>query len=121
MNKIITKEIGIVGVDSGQILICDPCYIDSEWKKTKNDDDIFNKKFDGEFSYAGCCQATLKDKEGDEGGQLNFALGHAGAGVAMTSGFGDGGYPVIAKIKNYGTDEEPDWRVKEAVIKFIAD
>jgi hypothetical protein len=27
------KEIGEVGVDSGQILICDPCYIDSEWKK----------------------------------------------------------------------------------------
>jgi len=27
------KEIGVVGVDSGQIVICDPCYIDSEWKK----------------------------------------------------------------------------------------
>lgn len=24
--------IGNVGVDSGQLLICDPCYIDSEWK-----------------------------------------------------------------------------------------
>jgi len=29
------KEIGFVGVDSGQILICDPCYIDSEWKHEK--------------------------------------------------------------------------------------
>lgn len=27
------KFIGEVGVDSGQILICDPCYIDSQWKK----------------------------------------------------------------------------------------
>jgi hypothetical protein len=27
------KQIGEVGVDSGQILVCDPCYIDSEWKK----------------------------------------------------------------------------------------
>lgn len=27
------KQIGEIGVDSGQILICDPCYIDSEWKK----------------------------------------------------------------------------------------
>jgi hypothetical protein len=26
------KQIGEVGVDSGQILICDPCYIDSQWK-----------------------------------------------------------------------------------------
>jgi hypothetical protein len=27
------KFIGEVGVDSGQILVCDPCYIDSEWQK----------------------------------------------------------------------------------------
>lgn len=26
------KLIGHCGVDSGQILICDPCYIDSEWE-----------------------------------------------------------------------------------------
>lgn len=26
------KVIGEVGVDSGQLLVCDPCYIDSEWK-----------------------------------------------------------------------------------------
>lgn len=27
------KKIGEVGVDSGQLLVCDPCYIDSEWEK----------------------------------------------------------------------------------------
>lgn len=27
------KLIGHVGVDSGQLLLCDPCYIDSEWEK----------------------------------------------------------------------------------------
>ena len=27
------KLIGHIGVDSGQVLICDPCYIDSQWKK----------------------------------------------------------------------------------------
>ncbi len=26
-----TKLIGHVGVDSGQLLLCDPCYIDSQW------------------------------------------------------------------------------------------
>jgi hypothetical protein len=31
------KQIGEVGVDSGQILICDPGYIDSEWKKEEFD------------------------------------------------------------------------------------
>lgn len=27
------KLIGHIGIDSGQVVICDPCYIDSEWKK----------------------------------------------------------------------------------------
>jgi hypothetical protein len=27
------KLLGFVGVDSGQLMICDPCYIDSEWEK----------------------------------------------------------------------------------------
>jgi len=26
-------KIGEVGVDSGQLVVCDPCYIDSEWEK----------------------------------------------------------------------------------------
>jgi hypothetical protein len=25
--------IGYVGVDSGQLIVCDPCYIDSQWEK----------------------------------------------------------------------------------------
>lgn len=29
------KFVGIIGVDSGQIVICDPCYIDSQWKEEK--------------------------------------------------------------------------------------
>jgi len=28
---LITQLIGHVGVDSGQLLLCDPCYIDSQW------------------------------------------------------------------------------------------
>jgi len=118
-KQTITKQIGIVGVDSGQILICDPCYIDSEWEHLKNEVDsneIFDPAHKGKFNYGGCCQATMK-----EGGQLNYNLGHAGAGVAVPSGFGDGGYPVIAKIKNYGTEKNPDFRVKEVLIKFIED
>ena len=29
------KQIGVVGVDSGQLIVCDPCYIDGEWKKER--------------------------------------------------------------------------------------
>lgn len=32
------KLIGHFGVDSGQVLICDPCYIDSEWKHEEFED-----------------------------------------------------------------------------------
>jgi hypothetical protein len=33
-----TVQIGVVGVDSGQLVICDPCYIDSEWEKEDFED-----------------------------------------------------------------------------------
>ena len=26
------KKVGVVGVDSGQVMICDPCYIENEWQ-----------------------------------------------------------------------------------------
>lgn len=32
------KLIGHVGVDSGQLVLCDPCYIDSEWEKEDFED-----------------------------------------------------------------------------------
>jgi hypothetical protein len=31
-------QIGVVGVDSGQLVLCDPCYIDSEWEKEEFQD-----------------------------------------------------------------------------------
>ena len=36
-EQLYEEEIGVVGVDSGQILICDPCYIDSQWKEEEYD------------------------------------------------------------------------------------
>ena len=32
------KKLGVVGVDSGQLMICDPCYIGSQWKDEKFQD-----------------------------------------------------------------------------------
>ena len=40
-DKII--KIGEVGVDSGQLLVCDPCYIDSEWHKEDFEDERIYK------------------------------------------------------------------------------
>lgn len=138
-------NIGFVGVDSGQILICDPCYIGSEWEnedfampiqievstgkelKISSWQDEYQKgmtfnqardkglireeyaKTKNNFSYNACCQKTL-----DLGyGQLNYKLGHAGVGVVSTTGWGDGSYPVYAKI------DKKTGRVKELKVVFF--
>lgn len=142
------QQIGIVGVDSGQLVICDPCYIDSEWdsRDEYERDQIFDVDYNGltsvfdmgealknginfntplkqyenltmnelvkegwakerraketgVFGYNGCCHATQSEKLG---GQLNYKMGHAGAGVAVSSGYGDGSYPVYAHYNSEG-------------------
>jgi len=138
-----TELIGHVGVDSGQLLLCDPCYIDSQWEKeefqdirvyehkTTKDKLTFGKDFanykevidrygktmnelnatgdweeaprpnpEHEFSYNACAQATLSDKGH---GELRFKMGHLGAGVAFSTAFGDGMYPVVAHYLDDGT------------------
>jgi hypothetical protein len=64
----------------------------------------------GEFSYAGCCKATIKTGHG----QLNYEMGHAGAGVVFSTGYGDGCYPVYA---TYGEDG----RVAKVEVIFMED
>jgi hypothetical protein len=95
------KLIGYCAVDSGQILLTDPCYLD-KWKDTE----AFDKKEKaGNYSYAGCCK---KEKSGV---QLKFKNGIKGAGVCVSSGYGDGLYPVYAEEKN--------GRIKKVEIIFI--
>lgn len=106
-----TIKLGVAGVDSGQLLICDPCYIEPGFA----DQDIDSQPIpEGEFSYRGICQLTLSG--GNLGGQLNYPMGHPGAGVAFLSGFGDGLYEVFAEII-----ENPDFgeRVKRVWIELI--
>lgn len=90
--------IGYVGVDSGQLLLCDPCYIDSEWKEEDFNGDNVSPKHN--FSYKACAQATLSE---NGHGQLKYKIGHDGVGVAFRTAFGDGYYPVYAKYSEDGT------------------
>ena len=160
-------HLGVVGVDSGQLMICDPCYIKSEFIERENDPSDFAHSVyrhkdgslwqyglrqsvqgtkvnmfrryddkieqydmspyemitqglmvktdldptphipDGEFSYQGICKKTLSE---DQGGQLNFRLGHPGVAVAFSSGLGDGVYDVYAEIE--------EGRVRKVWIEF---
>jgi len=134
--------IGHVAVDSGQLMICDPGYIDSQWEnedfedirvyknehtsKTLTYGEDF-KSFDDEipeygksmnvlilehdwkkikrpepksgFSYNACAKATLSE---DGHGELSFKMGHTGAGLAFSTAYGDGMYPVYAHYDEEG-------------------
>jgi hypothetical protein len=70
----------------------------------------FHKSAD--FSYNGCCKVTLNNP--NRGGQLNYKLGHAGAGVVFNTGVGDGCYPVYAYL-----DDVPGWGVR--IVKIEVD
>lgn len=154
-------KLGVVGVDSGQLMVCDPCYINSEWNSEEEfldirryKDSVTNavfqyrvdfenfessmKEYDGKtpnqlikdgvweeqevpekiakignFSYAGICETTLQKNE-KQGGQLNYKLGHSGAGVAFKSGMGDGLYDVFAYIEEF-----PMWGERIVKVEII--
>jgi len=145
------KLLGHAAVDSGQLMVCDPCYIESEWKPgtapqghpayvlTAEGKKRFPKAgpdwswrynyagttydspqelLDGlsineardqklikevpnpksnEFSYKGACSLTVSE---ERSGEMTFKKGHTGAGVAFSSGYGDGYYAVWGKFNN---------------------
>jgi hypothetical protein len=94
--------IGYCGVDSGQILLTDPCYL----KDFVNDEYTHDtNKLD--YSYSGACQASQL-KAG--GGQLTNKRG-IDVAICVESGCGDGKYPVYVEL-------DKDGRVKRAIIEF---
>jgi hypothetical protein len=78
MSKL--KKLGEVSVDSGQVIVVDPCYL-HDWKHGKFDPAA---KGEPENHYDETCRVTC----GDEGGGPVF--NHLA--VATGSGYGDGGY-----------------------------
>ena len=81
-------KIGTAGVDSGQLMVSDPCYVKDF---INNEVDFDSKKNDNSYSYNGACHHTLKNK--NQGGELGNGLG-----VVFSTGIGDGSYPVYAYI-----------------------
>jgi hypothetical protein len=92
--------IGSFSVDSGQAMVGDPCYLE-DWKSEYTDFSDYPNHA-GEFGYLGACEATLVNGYGT----LGF-----GSGVVFTTGYGDGNYPVYAKINDEG-------RIVKVIIDF---
>jgi hypothetical protein len=91
------RKVGSVRVDSGQVIITDPCHLhDFESnnfygiKKSSSGRTRYSKKgkvFN--YSYSGCCEATLRE---EGAGQLTGMRG-----VAVRTAIGDGVYPIYVE------------------------
>ena len=101
-------RIGSVSVDSGQIIIVDPCYL-RDFESNEYERDI---KQIGNFSYSGSCNTTQTP---ESAGPLDHSdiFGHTfSAAVASSTGYGDGEYEVFA---TYTADD----RIAKLEIIFI--
>ena len=103
--------VGVCGVDSGQIMLTDPCYVRDfvdEMANGEEFDGSIQPNHRGEFPYTynGACSATLSD---EMAGQLG-----ACQGVVVTTGWGDGLYPVYVTYSD-------DGRIATATISFLGD
>jgi hypothetical protein len=93
-------KLGVVGVDSGRLMVCDPSYLGEERGLNKARD------------------LSWEDEELDRSHQLNYKLGHPGLAVVFSSGLGDGLYDVLGRMKTYRCWGE---RISEVRIVLIKD
>lgn len=107
-------KVGQIGVDAGLCWVGDPCYIIHPHNGTPKD---LGKDW-SEF----CDRLERGEKhqgKAQKGAvQFNYDMGHAGLGVAVNTGFGDGVYDVFVRYSNEGS-----WgrRVAELKVVFIGD
>ena len=106
MSKITLTNLiqaGSFGVDSGQAMVGDPCYLDN-WDTNKNEQWSTDGK-EGQYSYHGASATTLANAYGELGN---------GSAVVFSTGYGDGVYPVYVQMNE-------DGRVSKVVIDFEGD
>lgn len=97
-------HLGQVAVDSGQLMLVDPCYLpDFEHNDPSWDEDA-TIKYSNEFSYRGCCLKSGSAKKGGNVGGLRA--------ISFESGYGDGIYDVFAEYTE-------DNRIKKITIELI--
>lgn len=82
------EKAGVIGVDAGLCWIGDPCYVLHREEQREQPD--IGKDW-GEF-----CD-RLRERESKNAAQWNYSPGHAGLGVTVGTGYGDGSYPVYVR------------------------
>jgi hypothetical protein len=97
-----SKLIGEIGVDAGLCWIGDPCYILHKEQPPKAIGDSWE-----EF-----CDILNADDQYPTCKQFTFDLGHAGLGMVVSTGYGDGTYPVYAEFNEEG-------RIAKVWVEFI--
>ena len=86
------KKVGVVGVDAGLCWLGDPCYIISD-----HCDAFDNRDWHAFLTLLNKNERIAKDDGKNGTAQFNYEMGHAGLGVCVTTGCGDGTYPVYIK------------------------
>lgn len=100
------EEVGHIGVDAGLCFLGDPCYFDSRGNE--------GNPFENWLEF---CEWLQKEEErqGDyRTFKIPYAKGHEGRGVVVSTGYGDGCYPVYIR-------KTPEGRVAELKVVFVAD
>jgi len=98
------RFIGVIGVDAGLCWIGDPCYILHTAEPPKA---IGN-------SWEEFCDILHEDNRYPTCKQFCYDLGHAGLGMVVSTGYGDGTYPVYAEVNE-------DGRIARVCVEFIAE
>ena len=88
-------------------MVCDPCYFVGDYEGWKP-----------EATYGEICEMNVNSEEYPTYGPVPYRMGHEGAAVKCSSGYGDGYYPVYVKIKDCG-----EWgkRVVAMMVDFDTD
>lgn len=101
------ETVGVIDVDAGCVMVGDPCY-------TQGDDALSHVGSWHEFLEKTWPAVFGPDAEPDvQIGDAVYALGEEGLGVVVSSGYGDGRFPVLVQREN--------GRVKAVKVVFFGD
>lgn len=90
-------RIGRVNVDAGLIWIGDPCYVMGEGAPA------WARKWTGEGSFCNMLDDIALARRDDDPLANTYPIGNGAGGIAVNTAYGDGTYPVYAKMNDYGT------------------